>query len=108
MLPFPIPSIPRWAWYAIGAAVAALALWLALNAYGNARYKAGVEATDAKWEEASAKLKEQAAASATKADDAAVKRLEEYVEQAEEDAAAVEKAKAEGSSPLDALFGGSQ
>lgn len=103
MLPF---AMPRRGWYAIGAALAALTLWLAITAYGNSRYKAGVSDTDAKWEEASANLRADAAASATKADDAAVKRLEEHVAQASEDAAAVEKAKAEGRSPLDALFGG--
>lgn len=79
-------------------------------AWGHSKYrageKAGIEATDKKWQDASDKLKAQAAASATKADDAAVKRLEEHVAQANEDAAAVEKAKAEGRSPLDALFGG--
>jgi hypothetical protein len=68
--------------------------------------RAGIEATDAKWEAASQKLKEQAAASATKADDAAVKRLEEHVEQANADQEKVDAAKREGTSPLDALFGG--
>lgn len=78
--------------------------------WGNSKFNAGkregVEQTDAKWEAASAALKAKAAETATKADDAAAKRLEEFVEQSEEDAAAVEKAKAEGKSPLDALFGG--
>jgi hypothetical protein len=68
--------------------------------------KAGIEATDAKWEAASAKLKADAAESATKADDAAVKRLKEHIEQAEEDQEKVDAAKREGTSPLDALFGG--
>lgn len=77
-------------------------------AWGKSKYNAGkregIEETDAKWQAASDKLKAQAAASATKADDAAVRRLEEHVAQAEEDLAAVEKAKAEGRSPIDALF----
>jgi hypothetical protein len=76
--------------------------------WGNSKYrageKAGIEATDAKWEAASAKLKEDAAKSATRADDAAVIRLEEHVEQASEDQAAVDKAVEEGRSPFDALF----
>lgn len=79
-------------------------------AWGNSKYRAGhsdgVTETDAKWEAAAAKLREQAAKSATRADDAAVARLEEHVEQANEDAAAVARAQAEGKSPLDALFGG--
>lgn len=101
-----LTGIPKWAWALLGAAV----LVIAVMAWGNSRersgYKQGEAATDAKWEAASAKLKEDAAKSATKADDAAVKRLEEHVEQAEEDQAAVDAAIREGSSPLDALFGG--
>jgi hypothetical protein len=98
-------------WMKIAGPILALALVImALMAWGNSKYrageKAGIAATDAKWEAASAKLKEEAKASATRADDAAVIRLEEHVEQAAEDQAAVEKAKAEGKSPLDALFGG--
>ena len=102
-LPF---TMPRWGWFAIGGVLLAIAFYIMLDRYGDSRYREGVADTDAKWEQASAKLKADAAASATKADDAAVKRLEEYQAQAGEDAAAVEKAKAEGSSPLDALFGG--
>lgn len=102
-LPF---TMPRWGWYAIGAALAALAIYLAVSAYGNSRYDAGVKDTDAKWEEASARLKAQAEKSATRADDAAAKRLEEHRIQVEDEAKALEAAKAEGSSPLDVLFGG--
>lgn len=80
-----------------------------LKAWGNSKYrageKAGIEETDAKWQAASDKLKADAAASATRADDAAAVRLEEHVAQAEEDQAAVDKAVEEGRSPLDALFG---
>jgi hypothetical protein len=101
--------IPPWLKIA-GPIVAFLLLIAGIMAWGNSKYRSGkadgIEQTDAKWEAASAKLKEQAKQSATKADDAAVVRLEEHVEQAEEDAAAVAKAQAEGKSPLDALFGG--
>lgn len=98
-------------WLKIVGPIALFALVIGgVMVWGASKYRAGkadgIEETDAKWQAASDKLKAQAAASATKADDAAVKRLEEHVAQAEEDAAAVEKAKAEGSSPLDALFGG--
>lgn len=97
-------------WLKIVGPIALFALVIGgVIAWGNSKYRAGhregVEETDAKWQAAFDRLKEQAAASATKADDAAVKRLEEHVAQASEDAAAVEKAKAEGRSPIDALFG---
>lgn len=98
------------AWLKIVGPIVLLALVVGgIMAWGNSKFRAGksegIEETDAKWQAASDALKRKAAESATKADDAAVKRLEEHVAQAEEDAAAVEKAKAEGSSPLDALFG---
>jgi hypothetical protein len=72
----------------------------------NAGKREGVEQTDAKWIAASEELKRKAALSASKADDAAAARLVEEVQNQSVDAAAVEKAKAEGTSPLDALFGG--
>lgn len=100
-------AIPFWL-KIVGPIVLLLAVFGGIKAWGNSKYrageKAGIEATDAKWEAASAKLKEDAAKSATKADDAAVKRLEEHVEQASEDQAAVDQAIKEGRSPLDALF----
>ena len=63
-----------------------------LDSYGDRRFEEGVQATDAKWEEAAAKLKEQAAQSATRADDAAANRLENFVADHKADAAAVEEA----------------
>lgn len=104
-----MPVIPFWLKIVGPLALFAVVIG-GIMAWGNGKYRAGksdgIEEADAKWQAASDKLKAQAEASATKADDAAVKRLEEHVAQANEDAAAVEKAKAEGSSPLDALFGG--
>lgn len=81
-------------------------IWWRIDAYGDSRYDAGVADTDAKWQQASQKLKDEAAKSATRADDRAAKRLDEFVEQAEDDRKAVEDANANGTSPLDALFGG--
>jgi hypothetical protein len=102
-------AIPFWL-KIVGPIVLLLAVFGGIKAWGNSKYnageKAGIEATDAKWEAASAKLKEDAAKSATKADDAAVKRLEEHVEQANEDQEKVDEAVRNGTSPLDALFGG--
>lgn len=98
-------------WLKIAGPIVILALLIVgVMAWGNSKYgageKAGIEATDAKWEAASAKLRKEAAASATRADDAAVIRLEKHVEQAKEDQEKVDAAVKEGSSPLDALFGG--
>lgn len=94
----------------VGPLVLLLVVFGGVKMWGNSKFKAGekagIEATDAKWQAASDKLKEDAAKSATKADDAAVKRLEEHVEQASEDQAAVDAAVKAGESPLDALFGG--
>lgn len=105
-MPFVIPF-----WLKIvGPLVLLAVLFGGVKMWGNSKYNAGHEAgvteTDALWQAASDKLKEDAAASATRADDAAVVRLEEHVAQAEEDKAAVDKAVEEGRSPLDALFGG--
>lgn len=102
-LPF---TMPRWGWYAIGGVLLALAIYLAVNAFGNSRYDEGVAATDAKWEEASARLKAQAEQSATRADDAAAVRLEEFETQVEDERKALDEAQRTGSSPLDVLFGG--
>lgn len=104
-------SLPLWA--KILGPIAALAILLGSFMAWSAHkyrvgYNAGVSATDKKWEDAAALLKKDAAQSATKADDAAVKRLEEHVAQANEDQAKVDAAVRNGSSPLDAIFGGGQ
>ena len=91
----------------LAALLAAIALIVGWSHHQyNKGHKAGVEETDAAYKAASDKLKADAAASASRADDKAVARLEEYQAQAKDDQAAVDKAKAEGKSPLDALFGG--
>jgi len=87
-------------------AVLAFGVWRWLDSYGDRRYKEGVAATDMKWEKASAALKAQAAQSAGKADDAAANRLTEHLAQATKEQEKVDDAIANGSSPLDVLFGG--
>lgn len=102
-------AIPFWL-KIVGPIAIAAALLAGVLAWGHSKYnaghKAGVEETDAAYKAASDKLKADAAASASKADDKAVVRLEEYQAQAKDVQAAVDKAKEEGRSPLDALFGG--
>ena len=100
-----MPNIPFWL-KIVGPLVLLAAVIGGIMAYGNSRYNAGVDDTDAKWEEASNRLKEKAAESATRADDAAAARLDEFKQQVEDEEKAIEKAKAEGSSPFDVLFGG--
>lgn len=104
-----MPIIPFWL-KIVGPLVALALLIGGVALWGKSKYNAGHDAgvveTDAKWQAASDKLKEEAKASATKADDKAVARLEERVAQAEEDQEKVDAAEKAGTSPLDALFGG--
>jgi hypothetical protein len=79
-------------------------VWLWLNAYGDRRYDEGIAAERSAWVEASEKLKQQAAASATKADDAAAERLAEHAVEAAVEQEKVNEAIAAGSSPIDVLF----
>lgn len=100
--------IPYWL-KIVGPLVVAALLIVGIMAWGSSKFKAGkaegITQTDAKWQAASDKLKADAAASATRADDKAVERFEKHVEEAAADQAAVDKAVKEGESPLDALFG---
>lgn len=79
--------------------------WLAMHSYGQSRYDEGVTAERGRWEAAAAQLKADASNAAANADANAAGRLQNYVAQQEADQAAVNKAEAEGRSPLDALFG---
>jgi hypothetical protein len=101
--------IPPWL-KIVGPIVILLLIVAGVMLYGSSKYRAGkadgVAETDAKWQAASEQLRKDAAASATRADDAAVVRLEEHVEQAKEDQEKLDEATRTGTSPLDALFGG--
>jgi hypothetical protein len=98
-------TLPRPLLYAIGALVALLALYLLIDAYGDARYDKGKADTDAAWVAAGEKLEEQAAAAAKDADAPAVKRVEAWNEKVETEKERIDAATADGSSPLDALWG---
>lgn len=104
-LPFALPALPRWAWFIIGGALLILAFYLALDAYGDSRYEAGEKAADAKWEEAERRLLKQAAQAGSEADKKAAARAVEFAAKVEEEKARLDQAAAEGSSPLDVLFG---
>lgn len=77
----------------------------ALTSYGHRKFNEGVAANQAQVDKALAKLKADAAHSATKADDAAVNRAAVEVEHQKADQEAVNEAERNGTSPLDALFG---
>lgn len=82
------------------------AFYLMLDAYGDSRYDAGEADTRAEYKAASERLKQEAAASASRADDAAALRLEGHMEQVQEEQERLDEAQRTGSSPLDVLFGG--
>lgn len=87
-------------------AVAAFLLYRVVDSWGDRRFDQGVALERGKWKEAEKRLHQEAAASATRADDAAAKRLEVHKEQVDADTKAVDEAVRNGTSPLDALFGG--
>ncbi len=84
----------------IALALIAAAWWLRRDAYND-----GQRDTNAEWQAASERLKREAAASASRADDAAALRVEEHVEQVQAEKEKLDEAQRTGSSPLDVLFG---
>lgn len=101
-------AIPFWL-KIVGPLVGILIVMGSIAAWSHHQYSKGEKAGEAKvdkqWADADAKLHAQAAASATRADDAAAARAVEFHQQADSDRKAVEDAQAKGSSPLDAIFG---
>jgi ABC-type nickel/cobalt efflux system permease component RcnA len=78
----------------------------ALSSYGHRKFNEGVAANQHQVDQAVAKLKTDAQNSATKADDAAATRAAAEIEHQSADQEAVNEAERNGTSPLDALFGG--
>lgn len=105
---FSLTGMPRWAWFAIGGLLLLLAFYLALDSYGDSRYREGKADADKAWQEASAKLVEQAHKSADKADVAAAARAQDYAAKVEEEKKAIDRATADGTSPFDVMFGESR
>jgi hypothetical protein len=89
----------------VGLIIVIAAFWLAMHFYGVHRYNEGVSAEDAKWATAVAQLKSDASNAANNADANAAANLANFVQQHSADENAVNAAEANGSSPLDALFG---
>jgi hypothetical protein len=98
-----MPIIPKnWIIGGIAALLVVMAVW----AWGNSRYRAGVDDTDKKWVAAGEELKRKAAASATKADDASTGRITKELERAKDEKEKLDAANDAGTSPFDVLFGG--
>lgn len=97
-----MPTIPLKYLIAGGALIAFL---IAIWAWGNSRYNAGVDDTDAKWEEAGQRLEEQAEASAGEADADSAERAAEEFDRVKAEKEKLDAATDAGSSPLDVLFG---
>lgn len=91
--------------FAVGA-LALAAIIIAVLMWGQSRYDAGVEATDAKWVAAGQKLQDQARASGRAADVREADRIEDHAARVAAEKERIDDAVAAGSSPLDALFGG--
>lgn len=92
--------------YALVIGVALGLFYWALTSYGHRKFGEGVAANQAQVDAALKQLKADAAKSATKADDAAATRAAVEVEHQQADQEKVNEAERNGTSPLDALFGG--
>jgi hypothetical protein len=82
-----------------------LGLYLALDAYGDSRFRAGRAVEAQLYKKASDKLIEQAANARTGANSASTARVLTHVAQVEEEKEKIDDAIANGTSPLDVLFG---
>ncbi len=98
--------LPRWAWIGLGAVALLLMFYLALDSYGDRRFGEGRQAEAKAWKDAEAKLLKKAAEAGTRADKVATARVAEHAAVVQEERKKVNEAVAEGSSPLDVLFGG--
>lgn len=81
------------------------AFYLTLDAYGDSRYDAGKSKADAEWKLASDRLIQKSQNAGTKADTASAARQADFAAKVEDEKEKVDAAVAEGSSPLDVLFG---
>jgi hypothetical protein len=80
--------------------------YLALDAYGDARYRAGKDDADAAWIAAGKKLEEQSDQAAAAADAGAAERAAEFSARLEQEKEAIDAAVADGGDPIDVLFPG--
>lgn len=100
--PFPMP---RWALYALGGLVLALALATALWLVRRDGFRDGRAAERAVWEEAERKLLKKVGEAEAKADKKAAAREAEHAAAVAEERKKIDEAVAKGDSPFDVLFG---
>lgn len=86
------------------ALVVGFVLWR-IDAFGDKRYREGVDATDAAWHEASNRLKEEAEEAGEVAEANALNRLEEHAANVAAEQERIDEAERNGSSVFDVLFG---
>lgn len=79
-------------------------LIVAVMLYGNAKYRAGVRDTDAKWQLASDRAIDKAATAADRATRLEAPKVAEHAAQVEAEKVKIDEAIASGNSSLDALF----
>jgi len=99
-------TVPRWAWYALGAVLLVLAFVVALNRYGDAKFDAGKAQADAEWKAASDKLIQKAQAAEGKANEEAAGRAADFALKVEDEKEKIREAQQNGSSTFDVMFGG--
>lgn len=85
-------------------AVLGLFYW-ALDSYGDRRYEKGKHDTEEAYQKASDKLMQEAGEARTQADKQAAVAAVEYATKVEDEKEKIDAAIADGSSPLDVLFG---
>lgn len=104
----PFNLLTRQGWIVGGVAAFLLigALLWAVLAWGQSRYDAGEADADARWFEASRKLEQEARQAGSAADRGEAKRIKDHTAQVAVEKEKIDEAVAEGSSPLDVLFGG--
>lgn len=95
-----------WSWVvAIGAPILlVVGALLALDAWGDRRFRAGEAASDAAWKAASDKLIAEAATSANAATRKEAARIADHAAKVEQEKEKIDAAIANGSSQFDALF----
>jgi hypothetical protein len=98
-------GVPRWAWVALGAVLLIVAFYLALDAYGDSRYREGKANEKAAWEQAEAEFRKKAGEAEKKADKQAAAREADHLAAVADERKKIDAAVENGSSPLDVLFG---